>query len=72
MEALKENLLYYFEKRYFDFEKSEISFAEFHPQVLVMMAINGLFYNNRESKLRLDISIYTSLYIVVDTLNPRI
>nr|AOG12933.1 odorant receptor [Eogystia hippophaecolus] len=39
-------------KAYFDFDNSYISLYNFHPQLRIFIAINGIFFNNRDSKIR--------------------
>ncbi|KAI8424166.1 hypothetical protein MSG28_002756 [Choristoneura fumiferana] len=39
-------------KKGFDFDKPDITLQLFHPQLQVFFAVNGIFFNNRESKIR--------------------
>uniref|UniRef100_A0A0K8TU53 Odorant receptor n=1 Tax=Epiphyas postvittana TaxID=65032 RepID=A0A0K8TU53_EPIPO len=39
-------------KEGFDWDKPEITLQFFHPQLQMFFAVNGIFFNNRESKIR--------------------
>nr|WCC57462.1 odorant receptor 5 [Papilio machaon] len=58
----------FFTRRNFDFEDPSIDLYKFHPQLKFFFAINGIFFNNTDSKLRFIWPfIYNSLTIMALT-----
>ncbi|XP_037868910.1 odorant receptor 13a-like [Bombyx mori] len=43
----------FIEKDYFDFERPDINLYNFHPQLRILLIVNGIFFNNRNSRIRL-------------------
>ncbi|XP_048478969.1 odorant receptor 82a-like isoform X2 [Plutella xylostella] len=58
-----------FNKHRFDFEAPVIHVHDFHPQIRVLLSMNGLFFNNKDSLLRFVLpAICICLSVVATTL----
>ncbi|XP_013200165.1 odorant receptor 85b [Amyelois transitella] len=67
--SLLANFRNFFMKNNFDFDAPEITLYSFHPQLRVFLAAMGIFFNNRESRVRFFWPIIcVSLAIVAVTL----
>lgn len=53
-----------FEKKNYDFDRSDVDLTNFHPQILVILAIQGVFYGRRDSLVRY------AVYCYIVLLNP--
>nr|AST36413.1 putative odorant receptor OR64.1 [Cydia nigricana] len=51
-------------KKDFEWDK-EITLQNFHPQLQIFLAINGIFFNNRESKIRFILPVLSTLITMV-------
>ncbi|XP_068630996.1 odorant receptor 13a-like [Battus philenor] len=47
-----QSLMDFFKRRDFDFDNPHMNLHIFHPQLRILLASNGIFFNNIESKLR--------------------
>lgn len=47
----------FLKKQTFDFNRPDVNLHNFHPQLRIFLALNGIFFNERKSPYRLSICI---------------